>query len=110
MIRRPPRSTLFPYTTLFRSPVRIKRVGHVQLHGLGPPGRLPPARICASAGLHRLDESLLWLGTDVAIDRAPSVGQRDGGSFEPARPTGSRATPLPFRRSADSVGILHPRF
>src|SRR3712207_8737769 len=23
MIRRPPRSTLFPYTTLFRSPVRI---------------------------------------------------------------------------------------
>src|SRR5258708_31867595 len=23
MIRRPPRSTLFPYTTLFRSPIRI---------------------------------------------------------------------------------------
>src|SRR2546422_8027438 len=23
MIRRPPRSTLFPYTTLFRSPVRV---------------------------------------------------------------------------------------
>src|SRR2546427_4140131 len=27
MIRRPPRSTLFPYTTLFRSKVEIKRVG-----------------------------------------------------------------------------------
>src|SRR5947209_16202022 len=26
MIRRPPRSTLFPYTTLFRSTVRIHRV------------------------------------------------------------------------------------
>src|SRR2546430_11542685 len=25
MIRRPPRSTLFPYTTLFRSPVRVGR-------------------------------------------------------------------------------------
>src|SRR2546430_9892203 len=25
MIRRPPRSTLFPYTTLFRSPTRILR-------------------------------------------------------------------------------------
>src|SRR2546430_10127508 len=25
MIRRPPRSTLFPYTTLFRSPLRRKR-------------------------------------------------------------------------------------
>src|SRR3712207_9144139 len=27
MIRRPPRSTLFPYTTLFRSPV-LRRGGH----------------------------------------------------------------------------------
>src|ERR1039458_10488354 len=26
MIRRPPRSTLFPYTTLFRSPHRLKHV------------------------------------------------------------------------------------
>src|SRR5260370_8214403 len=25
MIRRPPRSTLFPYTTLFRSPVKARR-------------------------------------------------------------------------------------
>src|SRR3712207_8712506 len=30
MIRRPPRSTLFPYTTLFRSLVRLERV---QVHG-----------------------------------------------------------------------------
>src|SRR2546426_6346011 len=27
MIRRPPRSTLFPYTTLFRSPVRWRLAG-----------------------------------------------------------------------------------
>src|SRR5438132_4453728 len=27
MIRRPPRSTLFPYTTLFRSPPRLEGVG-----------------------------------------------------------------------------------
>src|SRR5258708_26982995 len=27
MIRRPPRSTLFPYTTLFRSPGRIRTFG-----------------------------------------------------------------------------------
>src|SRR5260370_20208554 len=26
MIRRPPRSTLFPYTTLFRSPLRPERI------------------------------------------------------------------------------------
>src|SRR5205807_7889957 len=40
MIRRPPRSTLFPYTTLFRSPVRIEiyldasgRVSYGRMHG-----------------------------------------------------------------------------
>src|SRR3712207_6946848 len=34
MIRRPPRSTLFPYTTLFRSALRVEledhRVGHTE--------------------------------------------------------------------------------
>src|SRR2546429_6463888 len=29
MIRRPPRSTLFPYTTLFRSACRVVVAGHV---------------------------------------------------------------------------------
>src|SRR3712207_8979687 len=33
MIRRPPRSTLFPYTTLFRS------AGHVQQRGVPEPGQ-----------------------------------------------------------------------
>src|SRR3712207_7537523 len=46
MIRRPPRSTLFPYTTLFRSPPRPLRPrdeGH----------RAPPARDAAPGGAHR---------------------------------------------------------
>src|SRR2546429_6218433 len=33
MIRRPPRSTLFPYTTLFRSPRQIQRLHHDPLAG-----------------------------------------------------------------------------
>src|SRR3712207_8058242 len=38
MIRRPPRSTLFPYTTLFRSRGhRVRREGH----GAAPVGRRP---------------------------------------------------------------------
>src|SRR5258708_14491571 len=41
MIRRPPRSTLFPYTTLFRSQQRHK----VRLHGLGS-RRRSPWRLC----------------------------------------------------------------
>src|SRR5260370_12402514 len=31
MIRRPPRSTLFPYTTLFRSPVLLRDIAHDQV-------------------------------------------------------------------------------
>src|SRR6202020_3437176 len=34
MIRRPPRSTLFPYTTLFRSLLRAGRTGGVRVRGL----------------------------------------------------------------------------
>src|SRR2546427_4980129 len=36
MIRRPPRSTLFPYTTLFRSQAEMKRLELIQLKKLGP--------------------------------------------------------------------------
>src|SRR3989442_6123793 len=38
MIRRPPRSTLFPYTTLFRSLQNFSQ------------GRLPPPRVVTSSG------------------------------------------------------------
>src|SRR3712207_8422115 len=44
MIRRPPRSTLFPYTTLFRS--LLKRVGlHRKLEGLPPVAQIRPASV-----------------------------------------------------------------
>src|SRR2546426_4503374 len=39
MIRRPPRSTLFPYTTLFRSHAQAAR-----LEARGPERQVPPAR------------------------------------------------------------------
>src|SRR3712207_7507698 len=38
MIRRPPRSTLFPYTTLFRSPAPLRPVRPAAVQG--PPQRL----------------------------------------------------------------------
>src|SRR2546429_4944426 len=41
MIRRPPRSTLFPYTTLFRSPAKVRpRPPLRHLARLRPPRRL----------------------------------------------------------------------
>src|SRR3712207_8115205 len=51
MIRRPPRSTLFPYTTLFRSRLGVSAQGSSAVtqthyaHGIHPPGpssALPP--------------------------------------------------------------------
>src|SRR2546427_2828999 len=43
MIRRPPRSTLFPYTTLFRSAFEVEDGVHDVLKRLGP-GDPAPAR------------------------------------------------------------------
>src|SRR5256884_4330303 len=48
MIRRPPRSTLFPYTTLFRSPYSTDRnLFHVSYEGgvLEDPWAEPPAKM-----------------------------------------------------------------
>src|SRR5688572_30920359 len=39
MLRRPPRSTLFPYTTLFRSVVALQGQGRVRAGGLGQAAR-----------------------------------------------------------------------
>src|SRR3989449_3466725 len=41
MIRRPPRSTLFPYTTLFRSGFTILTAAALGFLGLGPPPPTP---------------------------------------------------------------------
>src|SRR3989441_13071658 len=59
MIRRPPRSTLFPYTTLFRSLLRVRRVDalHLEQHAPGLHHRHPDLRralALAHAGLGRL--------------------------------------------------------
>src|SRR5256886_3950606 len=55
MIRRPPRSTLFPYTTLFRSPPRdLPEVRHPPPRAPGrAPGDRPDGR---EAGLARSEE------------------------------------------------------
>src|SRR5258708_12430374 len=49
MIRRPPRSTLFPYTTLFRSQER-RKPGSAREHC---PGRIPAVRSLYLCGVFR---------------------------------------------------------
>src|SRR5258707_9728874 len=48
MIRRPPRSTLFPYTTLFRSAGLVAAAGDAGFSAVGMPGRRADAA-CAAA-------------------------------------------------------------
>src|SRR2546422_6957710 len=60
MIRRPPRSTLFPYTTLFRSPVKNSRkspIGMLTLLKKGAPTLiLVPCTHSESTGKSRSEE------------------------------------------------------
>src|SRR5256885_11872208 len=67
MIRRPPRSTLFPYTTLFRSSCAIGRVPRVRLGDLcqllGQGEGI--ARPVAVEGRHRHDVTLISAHTDL---------------------------------------------
>src|SRR2546429_7300275 len=51
MIRRPPRSTLFPYTTLFRSQVWLQQPSCFRL-GIQPGGRFRCARLFPSCPKH----------------------------------------------------------
>src|SRR2546430_12466420 len=60
MIRRPPRSTLFPYTTLFRSPVagEIGKADRVLVQNLEEPGRATPMLdVRLSFGIGRRQEN-----------------------------------------------------
>src|SRR5689334_24327976 len=59
MIRRPPRSTLFPYTTLFRS-VRDRRAPDVHRHRQGPPDRGAAERDRKSTRLNSSHSSISY--------------------------------------------------
>src|SRR2546422_70417 len=50
MIRRPPRSTLFPYTTLFRSSLRLRALSEQSGPGILGDRREPEADAAAEAG------------------------------------------------------------
>src|SRR3712207_8788996 len=55
MIRRPPRSTLFPYTTLFRSDrIRLLVLGRQSASGAGAVGWSHPGRSRTGGDVHAL--------------------------------------------------------
>src|SRR2546422_5535431 len=114
MIRRPPRSTLFPYTTLFRS-VRADRSGGQAL---------PPARLHEDLRHGRRDPPVGHAGAGAlqpAHRRAPPPGgprpphAAPGGGPPPrARPPGAgakndaRGRPAPVRRGHRLTPLTAP--
>src|SRR2546428_8303849 len=74
MIRRPPRSTLFPYTTLFRSPwedILIQAVGS----GVGSFGLLMAKSIGARA--------IVTAGSDLKLAEGEGLGAGEGVNYTP---------------------------
>src|SRR3712207_7954935 len=67
MIRRPPRSTLFPYTTLFRSK-RLARDGwDVTFLGVGRGGRVSPADVAAAIRPDTVLVSVMWVNNETGV-------------------------------------------
>src|SRR5690554_7461997 len=76
MIRRPPRSTLFPYTTLFRSSINPDEVHEwrVAIYDLLEDNNFRPARVSAT-GPFALHISII--GNSIVLDvRNPDTFQR----------------------------------
>src|SRR2546422_10682259 len=73
MIRRPPRSTLFPYTTLFRSYVDTHRFSETPGMSFVKVGPLPPHQ---EAGLHMLD-SVDYAANAGMVPHVAAMGEKD---------------------------------
>src|SRR2546426_12536773 len=124
MIRRPPRSTLFPYTTLFRSHVAAGEISDAALPAVVP-AALPPAAGPAGRFFDRRVSVMMraWgspkIPVTVGLGRNPGKryashsrrGRRGVGMRRscpiPASPP-QRFRPLPERRSALSAPSFHP--
>src|SRR6266536_2524565 len=115
MIRRPPRSTLFPYTTLFRS--RPHR--HPRPHRRPPPrGRDPSIRDRKST---RLNSSHEWISyavfclkkknsvhrRDVQVDEEGALGEQDArGGGDGGADRAQRARVVVGERSLARLGLV----
>src|SRR3712207_2600273 len=114
MIRRPPRSTLFPYTTLFRSPGAAGR-GAARARHVPPPllAAAPPAPDRRLGGRGRRDRPRGGGGPRALSRRGPAAELHPRG--ERAQRRGDRGRdrhrdgPLPQRRAPAVLAGLCPR-
>src|SRR2546427_10088956 len=90
MIRRPPRSTLFPYTTLFRSVPDVRLNGH-------PTERLPgTANVC----YRNVESESIVLGLDLKGIAVSAGSACPAGSVEPSHVLVAMGVPLDWAMGA----------
>src|SRR3712207_9071734 len=97
MIRRPPRSTLFPYTTLFRS-ISEKIAEETS----SAPSTLPTAEDPVPREKNALERD--WISRDGAQDRAFKSGPRERTSDTRASTTDPDATLMIWSKGGRSLG------
>src|SRR5258706_13771336 len=69
MIRRPPRSTLFPYTTLFRSRSAVRRLARVEVQNTGAVG------VARHAEVFRIADVRSEFDLVIALDPRPIIDE-----------------------------------
>src|SRR6266540_6424029 len=81
MIRRPPRSTLFPYTTLFRSPAQLEAVPRLAFN---PGLKTPPYMVPGIAAMLLL--IVTTIVTAMGLSREREMGTLEQVLVTPIRP------------------------
>src|SRR3989441_10649978 len=119
MIRRPPRSTLFPYTTLFRSSLEHAPGALLVLEGLDrdreeratldllPVGPLQDGQTVEPRPLEQRDKVLLRQGANEALAPEPRIDLEVWGHLDLAHDVGDDDAPLVLE-DAPHLGE-HPR-
>src|SRR4051812_49453881 len=99
MIRRPPRSTLFPYTTLFRSSGSRRRERKLRCAALFPASRWPRRS--------RSEEHTSELQSHVNLVCRLLLEKKKKEAYEQPTPSPPRRAPHPTRRAAAALREAH---
>src|SRR5260370_6840779 len=103
MIRRPPRSTLFPYTTLFRSTAGAGTTS--QELGFLAIGYQVDSSVAAQLALVAGNQIALATGNDLTASTLPA--KDEGASHRKLAPTRPPLSSLPPACTLDRVGFPH---
>src|SRR2546422_1777413 len=103
MIRRPPRSTLFPYTTLFRSPDAVARFNREAANA----SRITHPNVCAIYDFGETPEGLIYLAMEFIEGEPLTELIRSEGALPLARAADIAIQVAAALEAAHDLGIVH---